>query len=586
MSDPADLPRGDGFLPRSLDDRHLRELQALNIHYDPETRTLSIQLVGGGLGAVAAPTRVAADVVTADGLRTVAGTLDQILRVIARAPLPQEGTQTRGGPAGAARGQAQDSEPSGVVAIEGASLVATPEGLGRIDAMVTSGGKPRTENDRDGQDGKVPAGIPTGARVASWREETAEKGWSFPIRYALLADNPPDEDEEEKPARQETGVGSESDGLGAGTFRRDEGPPTRIVQIKPNGSERVIREAPPGRSGDAFAPALHLILNDLAATQRRLLDVAAPLQQERNRAFAEGRDLDPDTAARLRIIERDLARFGANFSALGADPGRVDIGAGSGSAGTSPGATQRDKIKDATGKPGGENVVEWWGDLAPYDIDTDTHLDEKDRGRDPEKYKKRARWAPHGLLDLDKIISPPPPPPPPPPFPPPPPPPKPPEPPPPFDPQTRNPFVPAGTQLRDKRMIALPKTSVLTTAEHEGITRIDGDAEDSIDMGGPGAVTQDPWYVPTGGPVTHGPDSPLGPLPTGGGGDDPTDAPGGFDPGDLATPLDPTGLGTGVGTGTRGPPVQCPIGGGTQTRPPQWADELGLGLGHGGGGNF
>lgn len=527
-----------------------------------------------------------------DGLE-VAGDLSQLLAVVKR---------SKKGPAGETSTRDEATDPpvdattptTGMAALVGTLVVLTPEGLGRLQDVLTSGGKPRSEFDRAGQDGEVPAGVLVGARFASWRAEGIQNGWAFPIRFGL---------EEGTDAQTEgttTRPATPAD-FGAGTFRRDEGPPTRIVQTLPSGAERVIREAGPGESGPAFAPGLVPALSATAARQMVILERIVPLMQQRAAAEAAGQPVDGRLLDQIRVGEFEVRDLNRSFAALGGDPGQLGVGvAGSGGPqhavrvngqggfvvnsvstatlsgrrGTFEGAPRQTvfdlgqaqrgdnalsitdpngtpipqlfgpapegptgihvlvpligadgrpaldahgqpryaprqtvfdipkagphgddpraraahpKVRDITGDPfSGSDVVEVWGKLDPYDETTRTWLDEEERGRDPEGYRERAKWAPHLYLELDGIIAPPPPPPPhtPPPLPP-----EPPKKPPPWDPQERDIFVdPGGTRVRDdlpSYMIFMPPAETIEdgAASHEGIPIIDTAGQDDEDFG-------------------------------------------------------------------------------------------------------
>lgn len=162
-------------------------LEGANWWWNPETKILSVSLVAGASGGVAPATKITSGLLREDG-KEIAGDLAEILRVIQSAPK-----------AGPARSLTKDeaaanakAAPTGVAAIIGNVLVLTPEGLANLEGVLTSGGRPRSELDRDAQQGKVPAAIDVRARFASWRASPAKGSHdlSMPILFGAGMDNP------------------------------------------------------------------------------------------------------------------------------------------------------------------------------------------------------------------------------------------------------------------------------------------------------------------------------------------------------------------------------------------------------------
>ena len=138
-------------------------LHPLNWEWDQRTRLLAAQLLcGDGLRS----TRVTSGEVLAHprGSLTVevAGHLAQLLRVVPRLAEVLSGTTQE-------HGETTQIDPSGLLVLAGGGLVLTTEGLGRLDGVLTTGSRPRSSVDPEGQAGHVDAAIWTDARFASWR---------------------------------------------------------------------------------------------------------------------------------------------------------------------------------------------------------------------------------------------------------------------------------------------------------------------------------------------------------------------------------------------------------------------------------
>jgi hypothetical protein len=402
--------------------------------------------------------------VTLDGISS--GALDQLLGVVRRVP-PQSAGQSRTTSAGAG----PPPDPSGLLVLDGKGLLLTPEGLGRLNGFLTTGGTPRTKYDHDAQGGKVVAAARTVGRFNSLDVDGVEKFLSMPARFR---------DPKKIEAKQEPTEQGNVYGL---AFVYQKIGLDGALTYEPSGLYVVSQQR--GAEGSSGTPVKEFLV---AAYGSKAAAKAAAL-------------------AHLKTLASYLE--GSGDIIVGYEQ-RPDPNAASSAQQFSGAAI------DASVDEKSENVVEFWGILAPFDENTGTHLDDKDKGTDPERYQKRARWAPYFQADLDKLIGKPDPPPedgdP-----------KPPEPQPPpggGDPKPPDPKEPDPQQARNNAMFAAigqqpigdqlstpategPPTEGIDDGDEgtistvkDGIDRHDGDGEDYVDLGG---QQEDGGGIPLGG---------------------------------------------------------------------------------------
>ena len=535
---------------RTPDGGYLAELgqpDQFNWHWDEASKVMRLALVApepGGAGA-AVPTPVTSGIVRKDG-REVVGSLGEVMVVVERAP-----------PGGTTTSAAAKAEPSGTAAIAGRALVATPEGLGRLDSLISTGGLPKSTGDRVGQDGDVPAGINVLGRLSSFRLEGVEHGWAMAIRIPLRKGDPGVGRSSAPGAgrfelRQASAISSA--GAAPGEPRPADGAVFWIVQFAEFGDSdgqvtgRIVQQFIGTSVNDI--PRLAgvqqnflnrvAILNNQSQLQQRTIQQLAEIQQEIEQTLRSGEEPTRAQIGRREILRKSLDALNRSLKALGADVGGARGGF------MEPESTAEIEAEDATASSATIKPIEVWGDLRPYnEKERRAPEDDEFRGLDPESYAAFTRLAVHILLDQDTLVGDPPPPPPPPPGDGDPPPPKkkkkkpkrgklgqPPQP-PPEDPDPP-PKPPPGGGAQERAIFGFPvltgndpakgqvpmaRSDTFTAAQHEGIPVIDGDAEDLADLpiftftGFGGSVTGITFGQPTGGTTTRTPETPETPPP-------------------------------------------------------------------------
>jgi hypothetical protein len=418
--------------------------------FDEQTDTLAPQLVAG-----ISPTKITNGEYAPDG-RLVAGDVAELVRVVRRTIDAPQGTVTPG------ELQALESgRPTGVATIRGGALLDTPEGLARLDGFLAAGAPPRSEFDSEGQRGLVPSAGTTDGLFTNVRVAGGNKALSMPVRF----------DGGGKPGAR-TVTKSPAEVLGF--YATDGGDSDGYFSVRQHTGDTseetgtsTTREVRRFYLWD-YGAGIGAAPRPAAAQARTLADRLNALAQAYNDSLRKLSALAKDAPERAALLAT-IKSVGQQITAEGGFVPSLSVGEGV------EGGFTEEADTDVTAHEIGPDTVEVWGSLDPYDPEERTHLDESWRG----KQYPPGLWAPHLLLDLNKLIGKPPPPDPPP------------QPPPP------EPQPPPGGGEEDEEEEEEPETdpqqerigaAYVTPGSGVGL---DDDEDDALEVPSGGAVTTD-----------------------------------------------------------------------------------------------